>query len=53
MQSEKKNHEVIYQGYEIINDMKIDIIDAYYKSLANDVKEKSTFMINELEKKYG
>ena len=53
MQSEKKNHEVIYQGHEIINDMKIDIIDAYYKSLASNAKAKSAFMINELEKKYG
>lgn len=33
--------------------MKSDVIDAYYKAIANDAKEKSEFMVKELEKKFG
>jgi hypothetical protein len=33
--------------------MKADVIDAYYKALANEANKKAEFIIKELEKKYG
>ena len=47
-------HEMIKQGFYISNEMKADIIDLYYKSIAQrEYKNHCDYMRQRLELKYG